>query len=332
MNTAFAEMTTVEQRALSLAHVSVVVPAFNEAANIYDFIVALESFFKPLVHQLDIIVVNDGSVDSTQAEIIRASTVVGMRSLGLSRNFGKELALSAGIDMAEGDCVLLMDADHQHPLSTALEMLKHWANGIDMVYAVRRNRSDESALKRLGTGLFYKIMQSGSEVAIQKDAGDFRVMDRRVVDALKALPERNRFMKGLYAWVGYSQLAVRFDVQDRASGRSTFSLSKLVGLALTGLTAFSVRPLRWIAALGAIVAFFAMLFAGYIVFEYVMIGQVIEGFSTLVVSITFFSGVQLFCIGVLGEYLGRVYTEVKARPLYLIDKIIDTRTTKKQLC
>jgi polyisoprenyl-phosphate glycosyltransferase len=312
-------------RSLSQAQLSVVVPAYNEAVNIYAFIVALEQFFKPLVQSLDIIVVNDGSRDQTLDEINRASKVVGLRALSLSRNFGKELALSAGIDHAHGDCVLLIDADYQHPFDTAQTMLQHWASGIDMVYAVRRDRSDEGALKRAGTKLFYRIMQGGSEVAIPQDAGDFRVMDRRVVEAIKALPERNRFMKGLYAWVGFSQIAVPFDVHDRAGGESTFSVGKLVGLALTGLTAFSVRPLRWIAALGAIVAALAMAFAVYILIEYLMIGQTIQGFSTLVVSITFFSGVQLFCIGVLGEYLGRIYTEVKARPLYLVDTVIDSR-------
>ncbi len=316
------------QRPLLTSQLSIVVPAYNEAANIHAFIVALNSFFKPLVGSLDIIVVNDGSRDATQAEMMRVAQTVGMRSLSLSRNFGKEHALSAGIDLAEGDCVLLIDADSQHPFETAVQMLDHWAAGIDMVYAVRRDRSDEGALKRLGTRLFYAIMQGGSEVSVPKDAGDFRVMDRRVVDALKALPERNRFMKGLYAWVGFSQMAVPFDVQDRVAGQSTFSVRKLVGLALTGLTAFSVRPLRWIAGLGAVVALFAMLFAGYILFEYLFVGQVIEGFSTLVVSITFFSGVQLFCIGVLGEYLGRIYTEVKARPLYIVDQVTDTRALK----
>jgi polyisoprenyl-phosphate glycosyltransferase len=318
-------MQASNPRQLSSAQLSVVVPAYNEAANIYAFIVALEHFFKPLVHTLDIIVVNDGSRDATLSEINRAAQSVGLRALNLSRNFGKEHALSAGIDHAQGDCVLLIDSDYQHPFETAHEMLTHWALGIDMVYAVRRDRTDEGALKRWGTKLFYRIMQGGSEVSIPQDAGDFRVMDKRAVAALKALPERNRFMKGLYAWIGFSQIAVPFDVKDRVAGESTFSISKLVALALTGLTAFSVRPLRWIAGLGAVVAFFASIFAIYIFAEYLVIGQSIQGFSTLVLSITFFSGVQLFCIGVLGEYLGRIYTEVKARPIYVLDSLTDTR-------
>ncbi len=315
-------------RSLTQTTLSVVIPAYNEQANITGFIDEIYTRFLPIVKKLDIIIVDDGSRDNTCAIVAKKSKIIPLRLLKLSRNFGKEHALTAGIAHADGDCVLLIDADFQHPINTAIEMLHAWETGIDMVYGIRKDRSDEAMLKRLGTTFFYRLVQGGSEVKIPRDAGDFRLMDQRVVAALNALPERNRFMKGLYAWVGFSQLAVQFEVQTRAAGTSTFSLHKLVSLALTGLTAFSMRPLRWIAGLGAIVALLAIVFATYIVLEYLSVGQDIAGFSTLVLSITFFSGVQLFCIGILGEYLGRIYTEVKARPLYILDTVLDSRTTK----
>jgi polyisoprenyl-phosphate glycosyltransferase len=316
---------TKHPRPLNQATLSVVIPAYNEQANISGFIDEIYTRLLPLVKKLDIIIVDDGSRDDTCTIVTNQSKTIPLRLLKLSRNFGKEHALTAGIAHAGGDCVLLIDADFQHPISTAINMLHAWSDGIDMVYGIRKDRSDEGMLKRLGTTMFYRLVQGGSEVVIPRDAGDFRLMDQRVVAALNALPERNRFMKGLYAWVGFSQLAVQFEVQARAAGNTTFSVRKLISLALTGLTAFSMRPLRWIAGLGAVVAVFAVLFAAYILLEYLSVGQTIAGFSTLVVSITFFSGVQLFCIGVLGEYLGRIYTEVKARPLYLLDSVLDSR-------
>lgn len=309
--------------ALAATTLSCVVPAFNEGGQIVAFVMALRAALAPQVGTLEIIVVDDGSKDDTAAQMRAAVPEQGARFLRLSRNFGKENALSAGIDAARGDCVLLIDSDFQHPFEAVGPMLAHWAAGIDMVYGLRTDRSGEGLIKRLGTRTFYRVMGSGSEVPIPVNAGDFRLMDRRVVDAIKALPERNRFMKGLYAWVGFSQVAVPFVVQDRAAGQSSFSLSKLLGLALTGMTAFSVRPLRWIAGMGAVVAVLAVTFGTYIVIERLVLGQPIPGFATLAASVTFFSGVQLFCIGVLGEYLGRVYTEVKARPVYIVAEEID---------
>jgi polyisoprenyl-phosphate glycosyltransferase len=242
----------------------------------------------------------------------------GVRYLGLSRNFGKEAALSAGLEHAQGQVVVMLDADGQHPLELLPQMLAGWRAGADAVCAVRKSRADESWLKRLGTGLFYRIVNAGSPVDIPADAGDFRLMDRRVVNALLALPERNRFLKGLYAWVGFRTEFIRYTPAPRASGHSSFSLTRLIGLALTGVTAFSNLPLRLWSGLGATVAVCAIGYGGWIIVDHLVNGNPVPGWPTVVVSLMFFSGVQLLSIGILGEYVGRIFTEVKRRPIYLV--------------
>jgi len=236
----------------------------------------------------------------------------------LSRNFGKEAALTAGIDRAEGDVVLLMDADLQHPASLVPEMVKAWVDGADMVCAARASRADESWAKRIGTRLFYFLVNRNSAVPIPVDAGDFRLMDRRVVDALKSLPERNRFMKGLYAWVGFHNVIIPYVPAERHAGSSSFSMRRLATLAFTGVTAFTNAPLRLWSAIGVIVALFALAFGLWIVAEYFIYGIDVPGFATLVCGMMFFSGVQLLSIGILGEYVGRIFDEVKQRPVYLV--------------
>jgi len=243
----------------------------------------------------------------------------GVRYIRLSRNFGKEAALTAGIDRAAGEVVLLMDADLQHPASLVPEMVAAWVAGADMVCAARASRADESLAKRVGTALFYwMVNRKGSKVQIPVDAGDFRLMDRRVVDALKSLPERNRFMKGLYAWVGFRTEIIDYQPAERQAGQSSFSLRSLVRLALTGVTAFSNVPLRLWSGVGALIAVGAIGFGAVIVVEHFIRGHDVPGWATLVTSLMFFSGVQLLSIGILGEYVGRIFDEVKQRPIYLV--------------
>ena len=297
---------------------SCVVPVYNEGAHVAAFLRDLHACLRSLTERYEIIVVNDGSSDDSEQQVASVALECGVRYLSLSRNFGKEAALSAGIDHAKGDCVILLDADYQHPLALLPDMVQLWRAGFDMVYGVLAGRGHESRLRRWGAGLFYKIMETDSTVAIPRNAGDFRLLDRRVVDALRQLPERNRFMKGLYAWVGYKSVALPFMPMERVSGHSRFTLRSLHNLALAGLTAFTTLPLRIWSAIGAAISLLAVLYAAYVAISTLLFGNPTPGWSTLTVGLMFFSGVQLFSIGILGEYLGRVYEEVKRRPMYLV--------------
>lgn len=298
--------------------ISCIVPAYNEAANLPRLLDALLPALAALSPRFEVIVVDDGSRDDTAGAVRRFLHTPGVRFLALSRNFGKEAALSAGLEHAAGEVVVMMDADGQHPLALLPAMLDGWRAGADAVCAVRDTRADESWPKRLGTRLFYRIVNAGSPVPIPADAGDFRLMDRRVVQALLSLPERNRFLKGLYAWVGFRTEFIAYTPAPRAAGRSSFSFARLLALALTGVTAFSTLPLRLWSGLGAFVAVCAIGYGTTIVIEHFVSGNPVPGWPTVVVSLMFFSGVQLLSIGILGEYVGRIFTEVKHRPLYLL--------------
>jgi glycosyltransferase involved in cell wall biosynthesis len=265
--------------------------------------------------------VNDGSKDNT-AQVIQAlceahPEVVGVN---LSRNFGKEPALSAGLDAAQGDVVVLMDSDGQHPVSLVADMLQRWREGADVVYAIRRSRNDQSALQAGLTGLFYKLINAGNRVEIPAHAGDFRLMDKRVVEALKAMPERNRFMKGLYAWVGFASTAVDDEPSPRINGSSKFGLRGSFALAFTGMLALSIAPLRILTMTGVLLAGLALGYGAWVIAEYFLLGIDVPGYATLVVGMMFFSGIQLLSIGVLAEYVGRIYEEVKQRPLYVVSQ------------
>ena len=305
----------------STPSISCIVPAYNEAANLPVLLQALLPALQALTPRWEVLVVDDGSRDDTAAALQPWLQTPGLRYLALSRNFGKEAALSAGLDHAQGRVVVMLDADGQHPLSLLPRMLEGWRQGADTVCAVRDNRADESWGKRMGTALFYRIVNAGSPMRIPADAGDFRLLDRSVVDALLALPERNRFLKGLYAWVGFRTEFIPFTPAPRAHGRSSFSVPRLLGLALTGVTAFSTLPLRLWSGIGAFVALLAMGYGAFITLEHLIYGNPVPGWPTVVVSMMFFSGVQLLSIGILGEYIGRIFDEVKRRPLYLLREV-----------
>jgi glycosyltransferase involved in cell wall biosynthesis len=297
---------------------SCVVPAHDEASNLPILLEKLTSQLRQMSPRWEVVIVDDGSRDETLAAIAPWLGRPGVVCLQLSRNFGKEAALGAGLDHARGDVVFTLDADLQHPVEFLPQMLQAWREGADMVYAVRRDRSGESVIKRIGTRMFYAIMKMGSSIEIPPNAGDFRLLDRCVVEALSSLPERTRFMKGLYAWVGFRARAIDFDPPARASGRSGFGIRALLSLAASGLTAFSNLPLRLGSALGAFLALIAIGYGIWVVIEHFVQGHDVPGWATIVAGLMFFSGVQLLTIGILGEYLGRVYDEVKRRPRYLI--------------
>ena len=298
--------------------ISCVVPAYNEAANIGALLQALTGTLDTLSPRWEVIVVDDGSTDATPLALLPWLDRPGVRYLRLSRNFGKEAALTAGIDHAQGEVVVLIDADLQHPPAMIGQMLAAWRAGADMVCTERASRADESWRKRLGTWLFYGLVNAGSSTPIPADVGDFRLMDRRVVNALKMLPERNRFMKGLYAWVGFPTVVLPYTPAPRHAGQSSFSMRGLSRLAFTGVTAFTNAPLRLWSGLGALIALAALLFSFYIVAEYFVLGNNVPGWATLATGLAFSIGVQLLSVGILGEYIGRIFDEVKQRPVYLI--------------
>ena len=301
--------------------ISCVIPAFNEARNLASVLASILTTLSALSRQVELIVVDDGSRDDT-AQVMQA--LCAMHSelvyLRLSRNFGKEPALTAGIDACRGDLVILMDADGQHPVNLLPQMFAQWRQGFDVVYAVRETRSDQSKLQAGLTGLFYRLVNFGNRVKIPANAGDFRLMDRKVVDALKSLPERNRFMKGLYAWVGFNSTAIDYQPLPRADGLSNFGLRGSVALAMTGILAFSIAPLRALTLIGMVLSALALGYGGWVVGEYFFLGIAVPGYATIVVGMMFFSGIQMLSIGVLSEYVGRIYEEVKQRPNYLISQ------------
>ena len=305
-------------RVLAVPAMSVVIPAFNESAALPSTLAAVTDALRLLTPRWEVIVVDDGSVDATPAAIVPWPRTPGVRYVRLSRNFGKEAALTAGLARARGDVAILMDADGQHPAALLPTLLGEWRHGADMVIAQRTSREDEGLLKRLGTRLFYRMVNAGSPIPIPRDAGDFRLLDRRVIDALNALPERNRFMKGLYAWVGFDCRFVPYSPAPRAQGRSRFSLRRLARFALTGVTAFSNFPLRLWSGVGASIALIALGYGVYVVADHLIEGNPVPGWPTIVAGLMFFAGVQLLSIGILGEYVGRIFDEVKQRPLYLV--------------
>ena len=276
---------------------------------------------KSLSPQVELIIVDDGSRDHT-ATVMQTlcATHPEVIYLKLSRNFGKEPALTAGIDAAQGEVVILMDGDGQHPASLVPDMLTKWRSGADVVYAVRKTRHDQSSLQIKLTGWFYKLVNLGNRVKIPANAGDFRLMDRKVVDALKSLPERNRFMKGLYAWVGYNSTAIDYEPLPRTDGKSNFGLWGSLSLAFTGILAFSIAPLRALTVTGFMLSMMALGYGLWVVGEYFITGIAVPGYATIVVGMMLFSGIQLLSIGVLAEYVGRIYEEVKQRPAYLISE------------
>lgn len=301
--------------------ISCVVPAFNEAGNLGTVIPDILHTLRQLSPKVELLVVDDGSRDAT-AGVARALCAAHPEVvlLQLSRNFGKEAALTAGLDAAQGDVVVLMDGDGQHPTNLLPEMLTRWREGADVVYAVRKTRDDQSGLQASLTGLFYRLVNLGNRVKIPANAGDFRMMDRKVVEALKRLPERNRFMKGLYAWVGFHSTAIDYEPLPRADGQSNFGLRGSLSLALTGMLAFSTAPLRALTLVGLVLSALALGYGAWVVVEYFVYGIAVPGYATLVVGMMFFSGIQLLSIGILAEYVGRIFEEVKQRPTYLVSE------------
>ena len=299
--------------------ISVVVPVYNESPNVEAFYFRVSKVMKDMGEPYEILFVNDGSKDDTLFNLlVLADKDSNVKIIDLSRNFGKEIALTAGLDFASGDAVIPIDADLQDPPELIPELVAKWREGYDVVYATRTEREGESWFKRWTAHLFYRVIQKVTPLPIPKDTGDFRLLSRQVVQALKQLRERNRFMKGLFSWVGFRQTSVLYRRNRRNAGRSKWNYWKLWNFALEGITSFSYIPLQFATYFGLTVALFAFLYALFIVFRTLLLGRDVPGYPSLITIILFLGGVQLFAIGVVGEYIGRIYNEVKRRPLYLV--------------
>jgi polyisoprenyl-phosphate glycosyltransferase len=298
---------------------SCVMPAYNEAGNLELVAQHVLEALLALSPHVELVIVNDGSKDATEQVLNDlCAKHPQLVAVNLSRNFGKEAAITAGLEATQGDVVFIMDADGQHPANLLPEMLQKWQQGSDVVYAVRKSREDQSWMHVTFTKLFYKLINWRSRVKIPANAGDFRLMDRQVVDALASMPERNRFMKGLYAWVGFNCTAIDYEPLPRADGQTNFGFRGALSLAVTGLLAFSVAPLRIVSYFGLLLSIAALGYGAYVVFDYFWFGAETPGFATVVVGMMFLSGIQLMSIGILAEYVGRIYEEVKQRPRYLV--------------
>lgn len=302
--------------------VSIVTPVHNEADHIAEFVVAIERQMVALGLRYEVIVVDDGSEDDSAQRAANASNDGNVRVVRFSRNFGKEAAMSAGLEYVSGDCTILIDSDFQHPIEVIPTMIDQWRVGYDMVYGVRISRKGEPWWKRSATAMFYRYIGQEEGIVFPVNAGDFRLLDRKAVDAIRRFPERDRMMKGLFAWLGFKSIGVPFEVAPRRSGRTHYNVRGLVHLAATGVTSFSTLPLKAFGVLGFLVSIIALSYALSIIVETLWFGHDLPGWPTLVVAVMFFGGLQLMSVAVLGTYVGRIYREVKQRPLYIVDETI----------
>jgi len=300
---------------------AVVVAAYNEAEVLPALHARLQKVFDALAMPCRVLYVDDGSRDGTWAAM-RALAEADPRVslLRLSRNFGKELALTAGLDLVDADAVLVLDADGQDPPELIPEFVAKWREGFDVVFGTRSTRPGETWLKRATAAAFYRVMNRLADTAIPADTGDFRLMSRRVVEALRGLRERQRFMKGLFAWVGYPQTSIAYQRQPRIGGSSKFNYWRLWNFALEGITGFSTAPLRAATYVGFVTAMMAFAYGAWVVIKTLMWREPVPGWPTLMAVVLFLGGVQLIALGVIGEYLGRLYLESKQRPLYLVQE------------
>ncbi|GGH13688.1 bactoprenol glucosyl transferase [Alsobacter metallidurans] len=298
---------------------SLVIPVFNEGANVDALVARLRPVLDGITSEWEVVFVDDGSRDDTLARI-RAFNEADprLRAVSFSRNFGKEIAIAAGLDHVRGRATVIMDADLQHPPEMIATFVEKWREGYAMVYGQRTDRRADSPMRRKLTQMFYRLFDAFGETPLPEGAGDFRLLDRRAVDALRQLGERARFSKGLYAWIGFPSIGVPFDVADRVGGMSKFSTRKLFRFAADGITSFSTLPLKLWTYVGALVSAFAFVTGIWFIIRTMLWGVDVPGYASLIVSVMFLAGVQLISLGVIGEYIGRIFAEVKRRPLYIV--------------
>lgn len=307
--------------------ISILIPAYNEESSIPLLYNQLcNNVLGGGDYEWEILFINDGSKDNTLEVIKRLrETDKRVNYVNLSRNFGKENAMLAGFDYVTGDCTIIMDADLQHPPTAIPEMIKYWEDGYEDVYARRNNRGKESYLRKKLSLTYYSLLQRSTRIDILQNVGDFRLLDRRCILALRQLRETQRYTKGLYCWIGYKKKEIRFDQADRTEGKSSFNLFGLLNLAIEGITSFTTAPLRIATVLGFIVSIIAFLYLCFIILKTIFIGESVQGYPTLITVILFLGGVQLLTIGIIGEYVGRIFNETKNRPVYIAESYNETK-------
>jgi polyisoprenyl-phosphate glycosyltransferase len=302
--------------------ITILIPAYNEEEVLDKLYTRLNTVISSINnYNFEILFVNDGSKDRT-LDIIK-----GFRQrnqmisyVDLSRNFGKEIAMIAGLDFAKGDAVIIIDADLQDPPELIPEMISYWEAGYDDIYAKRKSRAGESWLKKWTSERFYRLLQKSTNIPIQEDTGDFRLLDRRCVEALKKMRETQRYTKGMFDWIGYNKKEILFDREPRAAGNTKWNYIKLVDLAIEGITSFTTLPLRLSSLFGIIISFFAFIYMVWVIIKTILFGDPVTGYPSLMAVILFLGGIQLLSLGVIGEYLGRIFNEAKRRPLYFVDE------------
>ena len=313
--------------------VTILVPAYNEQEVLHMLYERLKNIMDNLSsYRFEILLVNDGSKDNTLAVMKELRSMDNrICYLNLSRNFGKETAMIAGLDYAKGDCVIIIDADLQDPPELIPDMLKLWEEGYDDVYAKRKSRKGESFLKKFTSKMYYKMLQSVTNIEIQKDTGDFRLLDRRCVEALKSIRESQRYTKGLFSWIGYNKKEILFDRDPRAAGKTKWNYGKLINLSIDGLTSFTTTPLRFSAVMGILVSLAGFIYMLAIIIKTIIYGIDVPGYSSTMVVILFLGGIQLIFLGVIGEYLGRTFNESKRRPIYFVERYNEEKETNEKL-
>ena len=313
--------------------VTILVPAYNEQEVLHLLYDRLEKLMNENTnYDFEVLLVNDGSKDKT-FEIMQELREKDKRFcyLNLSRNFGKETAMIAGLDYCKGDAVVIIDADLQDPPELIPEMIKYWEEGYDDVYAKRKSREGETWLKKFTSKMYYRVLQGFTRIEIQKDAGDFRLLDRRCVEALKSMRENQRYTKGLFSIIGYNKKEILYDRDPRAAGQTKWNYGKLIDLSIDGITSFTTSPLRWAALIGCGVSVIGFVYMLYIIIKTIVTGIDVPGYASLMVVILFLGGIQLIFLGIIGEYLGRTFNESKHRPLYFIERYNETKETNEHL-
>ena len=315
-------ISITQKRFESAITLSVIVPYFNEAQVLPSLHARLAAVLDGLPERCEIIYVNDGSSDDSLQIVdgFQSSSSI-VRSLSLSRNFGKESAMSAGLEYSRGEAVVLIDADLQDPPELIPQMLAKWREGYDVINMQRRERHGETWFKRQSAAIYYRLLNTLVKSDIPENVGDFRLLIRRVVDHINRMPERNRYMKGIFSWPGFKQCIMQFDRDARFSGETKWNYFKLLGLAMDGITSFSIRPLRLATVFGSVIAAGSLFYGLFIVAQTMLWGNAVTGYPSLMVAQLAIGGIQLLCIGLLGEYIGRIFIEVKQRPLFLVQSV-----------
>lgn len=304
--------------------VSIILPCFNEEGNIVEIYEKIKTQINTIGYDFELIFIDDGSTDQTLHTIkslTRADNRV--KCISFSRNFGHQAALKAGFDFCHGDCAITMDADLQHPPSLLAEMIENWENGFEIVFTLRKDESETRFFKRFTSNFFYKLMNYMSGLNLQKGAADFRLIDRKIIDIFKdQISEYHLFYRGLISWVGFKTKSIEYSPSPRHTGKTKYTFMKMLNFALNGITSFSIKPLRLSIIIGFILAFMSFVYAIYAVVASVLLNQTIVGWTSLIFSVLFIGGIQLIFMGIIGEYIGKIFIEIKQRPIYLVKEIL----------